>query len=91
MKSTVSPKGRKGSSDKHPVDRIFGRLSLEKPVDALLDEMRGTGHEEGKMGVDSSVSPPARLGDLFSQVFGPARGASLELPQREPHEPIDLA
>jgi hypothetical protein len=57
MKSTASPKGRKGSSGEHPVDRI---------------------------------SPPARLGDLFLQVFGPSRGASLELPRREPHKPIDL-
>ena len=32
---------RKGAAGKHPVDRVFGRLSLEKPVDTLLDEMRG--------------------------------------------------
>ncbi len=31
-------KGRKG---RHPVDEVFGILKLEKPVDALLDEMRG--------------------------------------------------
>ncbi|MFL6262915.1 MAG: AbrB/MazE/SpoVT family DNA-binding domain-containing protein [Thermoanaerobaculia bacterium] len=32
---------RKGASSKHPVDRVFGSLRLEKPVDNLLDEMRG--------------------------------------------------
>jgi AbrB family looped-hinge helix DNA binding protein len=32
---------RKGSTSQHPVDRVFGRLSLERPVDTLLDEMRG--------------------------------------------------
>ncbi|MFL6233750.1 MAG: AbrB/MazE/SpoVT family DNA-binding domain-containing protein [Thermoanaerobaculia bacterium] len=32
---------RKGTSSKHPVDRVFGSLRLEKPVDNLLDEMRG--------------------------------------------------
>jgi antitoxin PrlF len=32
---------RKGVRGAHPVDRIFGRLQLGKPVDALLDEMRG--------------------------------------------------
>lgn len=32
---------RKGSTGTHPVDRIFGRIPLGKPVDALLDEMRG--------------------------------------------------
>jgi antitoxin PrlF len=32
---------RKGASGPHPVDQVFGRLSLPKPVDDLLDEMRG--------------------------------------------------
>jgi AbrB family looped-hinge helix DNA binding protein len=31
----------KGSSGPHPVDRAFGRIVLSKPVDALVDEMRG--------------------------------------------------
>jgi len=32
---------RKGPGDDHPVDRLFGRLSLGKPVDEILDQMRG--------------------------------------------------
>ena len=32
---------RKGASGEHPVDRLFGRLHLDRPVDVLLDEMRG--------------------------------------------------
>jgi antitoxin PrlF len=32
---------RKGSPSAHPVDRVFGRLRLARPVDVLLDEMRG--------------------------------------------------
>ena len=32
---------RKGRGGAHPVDQVFGRLRLRKPVDALLDEMRG--------------------------------------------------
>ena len=32
---------RKGTLEDHPVDRLFGRLSLGKPVDELLDQMRG--------------------------------------------------
>lgn len=32
---------RKGSSGTHPVDQVYGRLKLGKPVEALLDEMRG--------------------------------------------------
>jgi hypothetical protein len=32
---------RKGSPSGHPVDQVFGRLKLPKPVDDLLDDMRG--------------------------------------------------
>lgn len=32
---------RKGAPGRHPVDRVFGTLRLRRPVDALLDEMRG--------------------------------------------------
>jgi antitoxin PrlF len=34
---------RKGGGALHPVDRVFGRLKLNRPVDTLLDEMRGPG------------------------------------------------
>jgi AbrB family looped-hinge helix DNA binding protein len=32
---------RKGSAGAHPVDQVFGTLKLDKPVDILIDEMRG--------------------------------------------------
>jgi len=32
---------RKGGRGAHPVDELFGRLTLPKSVDVLLDEMRG--------------------------------------------------
>jgi len=32
---------RKGGGADHPVDRVYGRLRLGKPVDVLLDAMRG--------------------------------------------------
>jgi len=32
---------RKGRAGVHPVDQVFGRLRLPRPVDALLDETRG--------------------------------------------------
>ncbi len=32
---------RKGRAGIHPVDRVYGTLRLRRPVDALLDEMRG--------------------------------------------------
>ncbi len=34
---------RKGAGKEHPVDRVFGRLDLGKPVDEVLEEMRGPG------------------------------------------------
>lgn len=40
MKSTISSKGQI-TAGVHPVDRLFGRLKLQKSVDALVDEMRG--------------------------------------------------
>lgn len=32
---------RKGTSKEHPVDRLFGRLNLGKPVDEIVDQLRG--------------------------------------------------
>jgi AbrB family looped-hinge helix DNA binding protein len=32
---------RKESSSSHPVDQIWATLHLERPVDEILDEMRG--------------------------------------------------
>jgi len=32
---------KKGATGPHPVDQVFGVLKLDKPVDELLDEMRG--------------------------------------------------
>ncbi len=46
--------------------------------------------EEARQILKRAVSPPERLGDLFLQVFGPTKGAVLELPWREPHEPLAL-
>ena len=39
---------RKGGHGAHPVDQVFGRLELPKPVDALLDEMRGPRPSRGR-------------------------------------------
>jgi plasmid stability protein len=46
--------------------------------------------EEVRQILKRAVSPPERLGDLFLKAFGPARGADLDLPPREPHEPVDF-
>lgn len=72
-------------------------LSIRKLDDETYDRLRAraTRHgismeEEVRQILKSAVAPPERLGDLFLKVFGPERGADLEIPSREPHEPLDL-
>jgi hypothetical protein len=52
MKSTKSSKGQLtvplSPQARHPVDELFGCLDLGKPVDELLDEMRGPRLKAGK-------------------------------------------
>jgi plasmid stability protein len=45
--------------------------------------------EEVRRILRRAVSAPERLGDLALHYFG-AKGVELELPTREPHEPIEL-
>ena len=40
--------------------------------------------------IKRSVMSPDRLGELATECFGPTNGGELELPAREPHEPIEL-
>jgi plasmid stability protein len=72
-------------------------LSIRKLDDETYDRLRDRAvrhgvsmEEEVRQILKRAVSPPERLGDLFLKIFGPERGADLELPPREPHDPIDL-
>jgi plasmid stability protein len=72
-------------------------LSIRKLDDEIYDRLRdrATRHgismeEEARRILTRAVSPPERLGDLFLKIFGPDRGADLELLPREPHDPMDL-
>jgi len=47
--------------------------------------------EEVRRILKNAVSGPERLGDLAVRTFGPAHGVDLELPDRGPHEPVDLS
>lgn len=38
---------RKGRVGTHPVDALYGKLELARPVDEVLDEMRGPRPKEG--------------------------------------------
>ena len=73
-------------------------LSIRKLDDETYDRLRDRAvrrgvsmEEEVRQILKRAVSPPERLGDLFLKIFGSDRGADLELPPREPHDPIDLA
>lgn len=72
-------------------------LSIRKLDDEIYERLRAQAtrrgvsmEEEARQILTRAVSPPERLGDLFLKIFGPDRGADLELPSREPHEPMGL-
>ncbi len=72
-------------------------LSIRKLDDETYDRLRiraiqhGVSmEEEVRQILKRAVAPPERLGDLLLKVFGPARGADLDLPPRQPEEPPDL-
>lgn len=46
--------------------------------------------EEVRRILRRAVAAPERLGDLALTMFGPVHGIELELPQRTPHQPVDL-
>ena len=46
--------------------------------------------EEVRQILKRAVAPPERSGDLFLEIFGPDRGVDLEIPSREPQEPMDF-
>ena len=75
----------------------MANLSIRKLDDETYDRhrLRAGRHgvsmeEEARQILKRAVAPPERLGDLFLKVFGSSRGADLDLPEREPHEPLDL-
>jgi antitoxin FitA len=72
-------------------------LSIRRLDDETYDRLRDRAgrkgvsmEEEARQILKRAVAPPSRLGDLFLKIFGPERGAELEIPPREPHRPIDL-
>lgn len=65
-------------------DEIYERLQAQAARHGVSME------EEVRQILTRAVSPPERLGDLFLKIFGPDGGADLEIPPREPHEPMDL-
>lgn len=46
--------------------------------------------EEARRVLKDAVRAPDYLGDLALRIFGPQHGVDLQLPERTPHEPLDL-
>lgn len=66
-------------------DQTHERLKVRAARDGVSME------EEARRILIRAVAPPGRLGDLFVQTFGAARGFDLSLAARPPHhEPPDL-
>lgn len=47
--------------------------------------------EETRRIIRDAVATPERIADIAVQMFGPAHGVDLELPEPEPHQPVRLS
>ena len=72
------------------VEALEDRADVEDAREALREAREEGTTSLADLKAELAVAPPERLGDLFLKIFGPARGASLDLPPRQPHEPMDL-
>ncbi len=73
-------------------------LSVRKIDDEVYELLRARAAEHGvsmeeevRRIIKRAVGAPERLSELALQCFGPPYGLELELPGREPHEPVDLS
>ncbi len=72
-------------------------LSVRKIEDDIYERLRARAQEHGvsmeeeaRRIIHHAVAAPERLGELARQCFGHTHGVELELPAREPHEPLGL-
>lgn len=66
-------------------DNTYERLRIRASQHGVSME------EEARRILKRAIAAPERIGDLFLKYFGPTNGVELELPPREPHDPIDLS
>ena len=66
-------------------EETFARLRVRAAQKGVSME------EEVRRILNEAVSAPERVGDLALKIFGPMRGIDLELPQRIPHEPLNVS
>lgn len=75
----------------------MANLSVRRVDDDILARLRVRAarhgvsmEEEVRRIIEQAVSGPERLGDMALSLFGPVHGVELNLPERTPHEPLDL-
>ncbi len=66
-------------------EEVYRRLKIRAAEHGISME------EIARRIIRRSVMAPKNLGTFAIECFGPANGEELELPVREPHEPIDLS
>ena len=76
----------------------MGNLSVRRLDDETMRRLRlraarngRSMEEETRRIIRQAVAAPERIGDLAVQLFGPAHGVDLEVPERVPHQPVRLA
>ena len=72
-------------------------LSVRKLDDETLSRLRirAAKHgvsmeEEARRILKEAVGAPDQLGDFALEIFGSKHGVDLQLPEKTPHEPLDL-
>ena len=66
-------------------EETFARLRVRAAKHGVSME------EEVRRILNETVSAPAKLGDLALKIISPNRGIDLELPERTPHEPVEVS
>ena len=73
-------------------------LSIKNLDDKIVEKLpiRAIQHgvsmeEEARRIIEQAVSNPTCLGDMATQYFGTADGMNFEVPEKNPHEPLDLS
>ena len=75
----------------------MGNLSDRRLDEETMRRLRlraarnGRSMEETRKIIRQAVAAPERIGDLAVQLFGPAHGVDLEVPEPVPHQPVRLA
>lgn len=76
----------------------MGNLSIRRLDEETMRRLRMRAarngrsmEEETRRIIKEAVSTPERIGDVAVHLFGPDHGVDLELPEREPHQPVRLS